>query len=519
MGKKVESIVILGGGTAGWMTAAYLNRALSPETRITLVESRDVPTVGVGEATIPTLRTTLEFLGLEEDVWMPQCSATYKTAIRFNGWMSADRPLEGFYHPFGDRPDPQLSPYEKPYFPVVDQGFAMYHQWLKRRLEGRTNLPMTYECHPTAALCDAMKAPRRVDSPAHEIRSAYHIDAGLLADVLRKTAKARGVQHVIDTVVDVELDERGFVECLALESGRRLNGELFFDCSGFRGRIINEALGERFLSDHASLKCNAAVAIQANDDPKDGSLRPYTTSTAIGHGWVWDVPLMNRSGCGYVYSDECISEDQAETELRAFLGERAEGKPARHLKMRIGRNPAPWVKNCIAIGLSSCFLEPLESTGIFLTEYQLGALLPVFPTVDMEPPLRRKYNAMVEDVYLELRDFIVMHYVASPRRDTSFWKLVANETEVPESLQQKLDLFDVCLPVLDGLKFTVFKGQSYACILDGMGRIPKNPYPILEHVALGDSAIEKVRMRTKHLLSTLPDHHACMAEMGRRSRS
>ena len=194
MGGRIRKIVVLGGGTSGWMTAAYLNRALGPRVEITLVESSSVPTVGVGEATIPTLKATLEFLGLVEDEWMPKCAATYKTAIRFNGWKGATDGSDGFYHPFGDRPDRLVLPYEQPFFPAVESGFWMYHLWLKRKLEGRTTLPMTYECHPTAALCDAMRSPRRVDDPTHEIRAAYHLDAGLLADLLRETAKGRGVR-------------------------------------------------------------------------------------------------------------------------------------------------------------------------------------------------------------------------------------------------------------------------------------------------------------------------------------
>ncbi len=517
MGERIKSIVILGGGTAGWLSAAYLNRALSDDTTITLIESSAIPTVGVGEATIPTLRTTMDFLGLSEDVWMPKCNATFKTAIRFNGWLDAKEPNAGFYHPFGDRPDQFVAPWDKPHFPVVDPGFAMYHHWLARKLRGETTKPMTYECHPTAALCDAYKSPRHANSDVHQIRSAYHVDAGLMAAMLREVAKERGVQHVIDTVDDVVLAENGNVDYLQTTKGLKLEAQLFIDCSGFRGRIINEALGETFISDAPALKCDTAVAIQSKADPERDGIRPYTLSTAIKHGWVWDVPLMHRSGCGYVYSSECISRDEAEAELRAFLGPRSDEMPARHLKMRIGRNKRAWVKNCIAIGLSSCFLEPLESTGIFLTEYQLGSLLPVFPSANMEDVLRRRYNAMIEDVYLELRDFIVLHYATTHRDDSSFWKMVRNETVVPDTLREKLELFDVCLPILDGLKFTVFKGQSYACILDGMGRIPSQPYPILEHVDVGTTAVEAVQQRTEKLLAELPDHYACLREMAERA--
>ena len=513
MPENISEVVVMGGGTAGWLSAAYLNRALSPNTSITLIESSDIPTVGVGEATLPTLRTTMEFLGLAEDEWMPRCAATFKNAIRFNGWLEADRPNDGFYHPFGDRPDRYISPWERPHFPAMDPGFPLYQYWLSRKLAGLTDAPMTYECHPTAALCDARRAPRMADSDEHLIRAAHHVDAGLLAALLRETAKARGVKHVVDRVVDVVLDERGWVDHLVTAGGAKLSGHLFLDCSGFRGRIINEALGQKFIEDRPALKVNAAVAIPAAADPERDGIAPYTVSTAIDHGWVWDVPLMHRSGCGYVYADDCIDRDRAEAELRAFLGPRAEGMPARHLSMRIGRNPEPWVANCIAIGLSSCFLEPLESTGIFLAEFQLGALLPVLPTTAMEEPLRRRYNAMVQDVYLELRDFIVMHYVTSRREDSSFWKMVRHETQVPDTLQEKLELFEVSLPMLDAWKFTVFKGQSYACILDGMGRLPDRPYPILEHTGAGAAAAAKVAERTADLLQRLPDHYACLRQM------
>jgi len=513
MAEPIREIVVMGGGTAGWLSAAYLNRALSPQTKITLIESSDIPTVGVGEATIPTLRGTMDFLGLREDEWMPKCSATFKNAIRFNGWLEDGKPEHGFYHPFGDRPDRYVSPWPAPHFPAMDTGFPLYHYWLSRKLAGQTDAPMTYECHPTAALCDAGKAPRMPESDEHLIRAAYHVDAGLLAKLLRDTAKARGVHHVVDRVADVVLDERGWVRHLVTDGGLELPGQLFLDCSGFRGRIINQALGQKFIDDRPSLKVNAAVAIQSKSDPERDGVRPYTLSTAIEHGWVWDVPLMHRNGCGYVYADDCIDGDQAEAELRAFLGPRCEGMPARHLKMRIGRNPEPWVANCVAIGLSSCFLEPLESTGIFLTEFQLGSLLPVFPSSAMEEPLRRRYNTMVRDVYLELRDFIVLHYVTSRRKTSKFWQMVRNETEVPDTLKEKLELFDVSLPMLDAWKFTVFKGQSYACILDGMDHLPSNAYPILEQTGAGAAAAAKVAERTAELLQRLPDHYTCLRTM------
>jgi tryptophan halogenase len=273
--------------------------------------------------------------------------------------------------------------------------------------------------------------------------------------------------------------------------------------------LINDKMGEPFISDASRLLCDAAVALPARIAPERDGIPPYTTSTAMRHGWSWDVPLFHRRGCGYVYCSRTLGVEDAERELRAFLGEPAEAHEAKHLRMRVGRTRNFWSKNCVAIGLSGSFIEPLESTGIFLIEYGLATLLTLFPSLDFEPGTIQRYNDAMRQMYEEVRDFIVLHYVLSRREDTEFWRAVKHETDVPDSLRDKLEHFGANLPVLDELNFALFPAASYACILDGFGRLPSHPYSLLEHIGYeaGERALDELARRAQDLLAVMPSHY------------
>lgn len=513
---RIKKILIVGGGTAGWLSAAYLNRVLGESVEITLVESSTVAPVGVGEATLPTLRATMSFLGFRDEDWMPEIGATYKSAIHFVGWIESPGYGEAtsYWHPFATRPEPHVLPFERPFFPEVGAGFSLLHYALKKRLGGSTT-PLAQTIVPTPAICARKLSPKHPTEPSFDLVSAYHVDAGLLGAFLRKVATERGVTHVVDDVVDVRLRERGFIHHVKTKGGRVLCADLFIDCSGFRGMLLNGALGEPFESGAEHLLCDSAVAISCRSRPEHEGLNPYTTATALRCGWAWDIPLYHRSGCGYVYSGDVMTPTTAEAELRAFLGERAEGADAKHIKMRVGQSRNLWVNNCVAVGLAGSFIEPLESTGIFLIEYGLATLVNLFPDKGGNSARRKQYNRAMRDMYEETRDFVVLHYWVSRRRDTEFWKAVKHEARLPESLREKLAFLELSLPTWDPLKLTIFRSFNYACILDGAGRLPKRPLPVLEHTGYeaGEQALRRIRERTELLVAKMPGHYDYLTRM------
>jgi hypothetical protein len=470
--RPVEKIVIVGGGTAGWLSAAYLNRAFGRKVEITLVESARIGRIGVGEATVPTLRTTFAFLGMDEADWMPKCNAAFKSAVRFNDWR---KPHPGtdrhtYYHPFFTVPEPAVPSYEQPFHKRFGRGVSLAHFWLKLKLAGDQRLRSTFGDAGMALqrLCELNKAPKPTpgtDAPDPGFRYAYHFDAALIAQYLRDLAIGRGVQHVVADVNEVVVDPRGHIEKVVTDTGAELRADLFLDCSGFRGLLINQALNEPFISANDVLLCDSAVALPAQHHP-DG-LRPYTSANARGDGWIWEIPLYHREGAGFVYSSQTTTADKAEQELRGFLGGRAIEAPANHITMRVGHNRRSWVNNCVAVGLSSCFVEPLESTTIALIEYQLALLVLHFPDSELDERRRARYNELMVSAFEDIRDFIVMHYTLTDRDDTEFWRAV-REAPIPDSLAEKLTEYAQSVIIPDGSQLRLFETRSLWAILTGM---------------------------------------------------
>ena len=512
---QIKNIVIVGGGTAGWLSAAYLNKALNrnqTNCRITLVESNDIPTVGVGEGTISTLKETFKFLEIPEFEWMVRCNATYKLAIKFVNWATTSS-QDMYWHPFGEMPI--VEPY----------GLPLSHYWLERRNRGSLE-PYGRSCSEHVHLCEAQKAPKLQvgEYSRWDIEYAYHLDAGLLASFLKEKSLAAGVDRIVDTVVDVALDERGFIDRLITENHGNLSGDLFIDCSGFRGLLINRALQEPFVSYSNSLICDRAIALSTPYHPEDkfdlqnGGINPYTTSTAMSSGWIWNTPLVSRGGNGYVYCSAFISDEDAERELRQHLGAKSE-LVARHLKMRIGKTRNSWVKNCVSIGLSGGFVEPLEASGIYLIEAGLESLIHHFPDLDFAPSIVASYNDSMKRIYQEIRDFIIMHYCLTQRDDTAFWQASSHDLVIPESLQNKLELWQqmwssspFSLPQKIGRHYP---DHSYTCVLTGMNNLPVKSSSILAYE--GDSESEKYFYKVKQIALTmkneLPNHSNYLQKM------
>jgi hypothetical protein len=516
MTRPIESIVIVGGGTAGWLTAAYFSRVFQGQLKISVLESERIGRIGVGEATVPTVRDTLAFCGLEDETkWMVECNATFKSAVRFNNWRSTpDGKPHVYYHPFFSHPERLVQPFERPMFPRIGQGFSTVHYWLKNRMRGETR-DYGECCNPLQTLCELNKAPRRLPGsslPDPGFRYAYHFDASLIAERLAALAKARGVQHIPADVVHVARDEQGFISHLKTEQGIDVAGDFFIDCSGFRGLLINQAMGEPFISDSQYLLCDSAVAMPAPYLSEDAPVRPYTSATALENGWAWEIPLSHREGCGYVYCSGTTDKQAAEARLRAHLGEaRVKDSPANHIKMRVGHNRRSWVKNCASVGLSSCFVEPLESTTIFLIEYEIANLALHLPDKDFDQSQIDHYNAGIDEMYFDIRDYVALHYHLTNRSDSEFWRNV-QQAPIPDSLKARLDLVRAGVMVPDGVSVRLFEGRSHACILSGMGFPFRKVPPIVDRLGDREAAaiFEQIEHDRRELSATMPDHRACV---------
>lgn len=467
MGKPITNVTIVGGGTAGWITAAYLNQRLQwgptadPNVKITLIESPAIGTVGVGEATVPTLKATMKMLGISEPEFMQRTDATFKLGIEFARFNKNDKgELISYVHPFtggltvkGHNPGYSFKKYGLPDMDAVtDQDFVRTISLARDAFE-------------------LNKGPRAINGPLYggALQYAYHIDAGRLAEFLKEICIKRGVKHMRDSVVDVKQDERGFITSLQLKENGDWPVELVVDCAGFRGLLINQVMKEPFESYGDYLLNDRAIALQVTYPKDDNRIRSLTLSKAMNAGWVWDIPLRNRRGVGYVFCSKFISDDEA---LEEFKRDHLQGvdfliEPY-VLKMRVGRNRRSWVKNVVALGLSSGFLEPLESTSIMSIELQARWLVSSLPSTDFEEPLAEQYNFATAKLYDEIRDFLGMHFDLNDRHDTPFWKATAFEAKRSDALKHHLDLWQYSLPSpLDPRNKTVFSHWSVLCIIMG----------------------------------------------------
>lgn len=419
------SALIVGGGTAGWMTAAALSAKLAGTgVSIRLVESAEIGTVGVGEATVPHIRHFNASLGFDEADFMSRTEATFKLGIEFRDW---GRKGDAYIHPFAA-------------FGRDIGGVPFHHHWTRARRAGRV---------PAGGL-DAVSLPiqaarlGRFGHPSPDPSSffstfsyAYQFDAGLYAAYLRSYAEARGVVRTEGKVRDVSVGADGHVQAVTMENGERIEADLFIDCSGFRGLIIEGALKTGYEDWTHFLPCDRAVAVPcANDGPP----APYTRATARDAGWMWRIPLQHRAGNGHVYCSGFITDDAAEQALLAQLDHPPQAAP-RRLRFTTGKRKRQWVGNCVAIGLSAGFLEPLESTSIHLIQLGIGRLLDLFPTsAEMDPLDAVEFNRLMDLEYERVRDFIILHYVATQRDDTPFWNH-CRTMAIPDSLATKMDVF------------------------------------------------------------------------------
>jgi tryptophan halogenase len=484
---RIRRVVIVGGGTAGWMAASGLAKSLGGTIDITLIESDAIGTVGVGEAVIPVIKSFHALLELEEKDFINAVNGTYKLGIEFENW---GRLGESYFHPFGS--------------PGVEAWAAQFHHyWLKARRQTETHALRTFSLEASMAM-----AGKFTLGSEPQPQYAYHFDASLYAKLLRKISETHGVNRVEGKVVDVNVHgESGFIQSVQLESGELIEGDLFIDCSGFRGLLIQQALKTEWEDWSHWLRNNSAVAVQTESVSPPA---PYTRSTARPGGWQWKIPLQNRVGNGLVYSSEYLSDDDAKKALLNNI----EGNPInepRIIKFRTGRRVQQWVKNCVAVGLSSGFLEPLESTSIHLIQNSVLRLVRMFPAMEIDPAEVRQFNNETTAEIENIRNFIILHYKVNQRSDSQYW-IDCREMAIPEHLAHKIALFESNARVVRENN-EMFRECSWAAVMLGQGIQPAGYHPFVEN--LSDKQLHalmaEVRTNVSRIVDSSPSHQEFLA--------
>ncbi|MEO8547419.1 MAG: tryptophan halogenase family protein [Sphingomicrobium sp.] len=487
--QRIRKILIVGGGSAGWMTAALFAELFQGLYDIELVESELIGTIGVGEATIPAIKRYNELLNLDEAEFMRTTQGTFKLGIQFVDWW---RIGARYIHGFG----------------VIGQDweFLRCHQyWLRAHAQGKAADFSGFSINTAAALANKfMRArPDMADSPLAHIGYAFHFDASLYAKFLRGYAEQRGVVRTEGLISDVQLrSDDGFVEAVTLNDGRRIEADLFIDCSGFRGLIIEQALKTGYEEWTQWLPADRAIAVPC---ARVGETTPYTRSTARTAGWQWRIPLQHRVGNGYVYSSQHIDDADAEAMLLANLEGEPTANPNR-IRFTTGKRRKLWNKNCIALGLASGFLEPLESTSIHLVQSAAIRLVRLFPNRGFDPAVIDEFNRQSDFEWERVRDFIILHYKASERDDTPFWRY-CRDMEVPSTLQRKIDLFRSSGRIFREDE-ELFSEESWIQVFLGQGVIPTDHDPLVE--LKSDPQIAKylgnIAMTIRKCVDVMPPH-------------
>lgn len=458
---SLKKLTIVGGGSAGWMSAIYLHKLLNHSEKnyqIHVIESPDIGIIGVGEATVHSIRFFFAAMGLDEKELMAETNATFKTGIMFRNWM---QPVAGetheYFHPFEHQRQGKITDISSAWF------------LNKRYLQERYDQGVCLSSH----LIVRGHCPKSIRSQPYQgvVPYGYHLDATLLARFLRRKAVELGVEHISATVSDV-IAEQGNIKSV-IAGDKNYEADFFIDCTGFRGLLIEKLKADNWNSFEDALPCNRAVAIQ-RDLPAD-SPKPYTVATALSNGWAWQIDLMNRQGTGYVYDGNRLTREEAEQELREFLGEDATILKSTHLDMKVGCREEFWVGNCVAIGLAGGFIEPLESTGLHLINMGVGLLATHLATPNPPQIVRDSYNRLMRGFYQDLKQFIVLHYCLTDRRDTEFWREAATKARFCPELENLLQLWKhkICeFHDLAGSYSTTFSDENYRYILYGMQHYP-----------------------------------------------
>ncbi|UIJ45333.1 tryptophan 7-halogenase [Sphingomonas cannabina] len=493
--ERIGRVVILGGGTAGWMAATALARTFGRHLSVTLLESDEIGIVGVGEATIPTIHWFNQLIGLDEPAFLRATRATFKLGIEFVDWT---RPGHRYLHPFGQ-------------YGVPLPGVAFHHRWLKARAEG-LDLPLS-----AFSLATRLALENRFAKPASDPRSilstlgyAYHFDASLYARHLRALAEAAGVVRVEGKLATVERHpETGFVTALTTERGDRLAGELFVDCSGFRALLIEGEMQAGYDDWSHWLPCDRAVAVPS---ARIAETTPYTRSTARPAGWQWRIPLQHRTGNGHVYASAFLGDDEAAATLLANLDGEPLAEP-RFLRFTAGRRRCAWIGNVVAIGLSAGFLEPLESTSIHLIQSGIAKLLSLFPDRGCDPALAARFDALFTADMDNIKDLLILHYHATEGRSEPLWAH-CQHMALPETLVEREEQYRRSGRLMIGAD-ELFRDASWLAVLNGQGILAEGYHPVADTI---DAEVNRTQLRriseaVAQAAAAQPGHDKALAEL------
>ncbi|PUA27994.1 MAG: tryptophan halogenase [Cellvibrio sp. 79] len=461
---KIKRIAIVGGGNAGWISANHLGLELSrdPEIEITLIESKDIPVIGVGEGTIPIIRDSLQSFGISEGDILTQCDATFKTGIKFSNWMAENTQRENnfYYHVFD-------SPYPG--------GYDATHYWLgNKAIADFSKLSTSYW------ISEKNRCPKRNDSPAYKgfVNYAYHFDAAKFATLLANNAKRKfGIKHIFETVEQVTMHADGSIKGLQYESGKYEEFDFYIDCSGFSALLLGEILAVPFVDKGAQVPTDSALVLQVPTEQNE-QIFPYTKSVAHGAGWIWDIPLTTRRGTGFVYSSQHMTDDEAIGVFSKYHGKNLESSSVRKIPMKAGFRERFWEKNCVALGLAQGFVEPLEATSLFVTDFCAAMVAKKFPVNTEEIPIYAKSgNEIAQIIWARILDFIQLHYVISDRRDTQFWRDVTSNIATSDLLKERLELWKFSIPQRTDFAstFDFFNAENYLWVLYGMNYPTRAP--------------------------------------------
>ena len=480
---KKMKIVIAGGGTAGWITAAALSHQMGESLDITLVESQEIGTIGVGEATIPPMRTFHRFLGINEQEFMRATNATFKLGIQFENWRQIG---EKYFHSFGVTGKQTI---------ITD----FIHFWLRGRELGFAGGFGDYCLEYKAALKNRFSLNDHT-----KINYAFHLDAGRYASFLRERAEARGVKRVEGKIASVQQNpDSGFIASLQLEAGPEIAGDLFIDCTGMRGLLIEQCLQTGFEEWSHWLPCDSAIAVQTESH---GPAVPYTKSIAHHAGWRWQIPLQHRVGNGLVFSSPYLSDDEATHMLLSSMEGKVLTEP-KVIKFKTGRRKKSWNKNCIAMGLASGFLEPLESTSIHMIMTAVTRLLQLFPHGEIKQSIVDEYNTQAKTEYERIRDFIILHYKATERDDSPFWRY-CKEMEIPDDLKHRIALFKD-FGRSNQVEGELFRLDSWTQVMLGQGIMPSSYHPIVELMPERDLQhfLNSIAVDVDNSIAKMSKHH------------
>lgn len=491
MALKPINIAIVGGGTAGWLAANHLGKSLQshPNINITVIESPNVPTIGVGEGTVPAIRQSLKSFGISETELLRRCDATFKQSIKFCNWLDKDNHgQDNFYHHLFDKP----------------QAFSidLTPLWLNQSEQHFADLVSVQH-----QVCEQQRAPKTITTAEWDavVGYAYHIDAAKFAQLLSDNAQqAFNVEYLQQHITSCQLDQQGNISALVTQEQQLLKYDFYIDCSGTACLLLGQALQIPFISVADKLLIDSALVVQV-PTATDVEIPPYTIATAHQAGWIWDIALTHRRGVGFVYSSQYMDEQCAEDKLRHYLADDNKQLSFRKIPMNVGYRQQSWANNCVALGLAQGFVEPLEATSIMLTDFAAKLLAEKLPVALLNMDLyRERYNQVMHYAWLSVIDFIQLHYYLSDRTDSEFWRANQNKQHLSTELQQRLQLWQHAIPLATDFfsKFEAFDLDNYLYVLYGM----KFNTQMTTKVATANVDIKPLGLQRQYVLEQLPSH-------------